>query len=86
MNFFRGNPHFVQILGFSLDPCAIIMKHYLLGSLRDFIATDQRKNMSTRQLLEMSVDLFEGLDHMHTAGFVHCDLKVRMLSSNLAYI
>lgn len=74
MSYFQSDAHFAQIVGFSLDPCSILMKHYPLGSLKEWIST-RRSTSSTLVCAQLIEDVSHGVFTMHDNGFIHCDMK-----------
>lgn len=79
--FFRGDPHFIQILAYSHNDLAICMVYYSQGSLGNWIESvrdgsePSGPEHTSAQLLSFSRDIAAGLEKMHRAGFVHSDMK-----------
>ena len=52
--------------------CSILIRMELLRSLRSYLCD---KKLSDTEVLEMGMDLCEGLEHCHAADIVHGDIK-----------
>jgi serine/threonine protein kinase len=58
----------------------IAMPHYSQGSLESIIKT---RFLSVREILKYSIDFLSGLNHIHTKGLIHFDIKpTNILVSN----
>jgi tRNA A-37 threonylcarbamoyl transferase component Bud32 len=65
-------PHFCSIIGYTLDPMAIILKFYPDGSLANFI---KRRSYGLSIALKASMDVAQALSIMHSHSLAHCDIK-----------
>lgn len=74
MEMLGGRGHFVELLGYSLNPCTILMKLYSLGSLTSFIEK-MRAIWSKVLILSFVEDIFVAVGIMHRLELAHCDLK-----------
>jgi hypothetical protein len=65
----------VQVLevGWDVDPPFYVMELVRGGSLEDLLKV--RKHLPTDQAVEMFRKMCIGLDHCHSKGVLHCDLK-----------
>ncbi|MDA7864628.1 protein kinase [bacterium] len=65
----------VQVLevGWDVDPPFYVMELVRGGSLEDLLKA--RQNLPTDQAVEMFRKMCIGLDHCHSKGVLHCDLK-----------
>lgn len=78
--FFRNDPHFLQLLAYSHNDMAICTKFYPHGSLSDWIFSAKKDapinpEYSPSLLYTFALNIANGLDKMHAAGFVHSDVK-----------
>jgi serine/threonine protein kinase len=73
MEYIKGCPHLVEMLGYCEEPLSIIMKLYPLGSLKDWIKMKTVNTMSLK--LQFMKDMSRGVSFMHRKGVAHCDLK-----------
>ena len=79
MWFFRSHRNFAKLFGFTTAPPTIVMKHYQRGSLSDLIYHDAQNILWKSHILyTLLKDIAIALKEMHDAGFVHCDIKVRL--------
>jgi hypothetical protein len=65
-------PHFCTIIGYTLNPMAIILKFYPDGSLADFIRSQY---YGTKVAIKVSMDISQALRVMQSHYLAHCDLK-----------
>ncbi|KAI3655805.1 hypothetical protein MP638_004117 [Amoeboaphelidium occidentale] len=74
MEMLRGRGPFVELLGYGLNPCVILMKLYPLGSLSAWIRSS---NMlwSKKLLFNFLDDIVSAVSIMHKLQLAHCDLK-----------
>jgi hypothetical protein len=74
MEMLNGRGNFVELLGYSLNPCIILMKLYPLGSLS---AWRRSSNMmwSKTVLFSFAADIVSAVSIMHKLQLAHCDLK-----------
>ncbi|KAI3656330.1 hypothetical protein MP638_001374 [Amoeboaphelidium occidentale] len=74
MEMLGGRGHFAELLGYTLNPCTILMKLYSLGSLTSFM-----KKMdaiwSIPLVMSFAQDIFMAVGIMHKLELAHCDLK-----------
>ncbi|KAL2612981.1 hypothetical protein R1flu_024673 [Riccia fluitans] len=57
-------------------PAFIVIMEYLPGgSLRAFLNKNQGKGLSLKQVLDLAVDIAEGMNYLHSQGVLHLDLK-----------
>ena len=77
--YFRGDPHFLQLIAYCEKDMALCTKYYPVGSLADWIESNQKGVVGpvydAKVLLGFASDIATGLDKMHAAGFVHSDVK-----------
>lgn len=55
------------------------MRYYQHGSLDKFVTgAPENKPWDSQTAMEFACDIAHGLEAMHQAGFVHCDIKVSL--------
>jgi serine/threonine protein kinase len=74
MYFFRDNPYFAKLFGYTSTPRSIIMKMYPMGALSAYIHK-AGNSYSKTIVVSLIKDLAGGLKAMHENGFAHCDIK-----------
>lgn len=74
MEYFKGDENIAQLIGYTLNPYTIVMKHYQLGSLSNWLKTTDN-NRTLRQVISFALDIARGVNVMHGKGVVHKDLK-----------
>eukprot|EP00158_Paraphelidium_tribonemae_P005598 Partr_v1_DN27423_c0_g1_i2_m71970 len=75
MNDLRNSPFVATILGYSDNPCSIVMKYYELGSLQAFIKNPLLP-VSARVVFSFTSNVASGLQLIHSRGIAHCDIKL----------
>eukprot|EP00158_Paraphelidium_tribonemae_P009424 Partr_v1_DN28863_c3_g2_i5_m33597 len=73
-SYLQMNKNIVRLLGYSENPNAILLKIYLQGSLGNRINSRPVK-LSMRMAHSFLGDIANGLMAIHSAGFVHADIK-----------
>jgi WD40 repeat protein/tRNA A-37 threonylcarbamoyl transferase component Bud32 len=74
MEMLKGRGHFVELLGYGLNPCVILMKLYSHGSLSAWIQNSKRF-WTKRLMTDFISDIFNAVSIMHKIQLAHCDLK-----------
>ena len=59
----------------------LVMDYCEGGTLRSLMTTSQ--HLTLRQRLKLIVDILQGLDHAHSRGVIHCDIKPENILLNL---
>jgi serine/threonine protein kinase len=59
----------------------LVMDYCEGGTLRSLMSESQ--HLTLRQRLKLVVDILQGLDHAHSRGIVHCDIKPENILLNL---
>jgi serine/threonine protein kinase len=59
----------------------LVMDYCEGGTLRSLMSESQ--HLTLRQRLKLIVDILQGLDHAHSRGIVHCDIKPENILLNL---
>jgi hypothetical protein len=75
---FKDIKYFAKLICFSLNPQAIALKYYQLGSLFDFIFTKghlKEYTYSFNLVLDLSIKLTWAFHLMHSKGYIHHDIK-----------
>lgn len=73
MYYLSRQKNIAGILGWCEEPTALLMKHYLLGALKEFINNGK---VNTKQLkFAFCLDISRGLQFMHSKQVAHCDIK-----------
>eukprot|EP00158_Paraphelidium_tribonemae_P009774 Partr_v1_DN28963_c0_g1_i2_m25365 putative protein kinase kinase kinase len=73
-SYLQSCPNIIRLLGYCDDPTALILKIYPLGSLGTLI--NSRPVMITKKISHSFIrDVATGLNAIHSAGFVHSDIK-----------
>ena len=68
------SPHVVDVYDWGVDGQAYLVTEYLGGgSLRSILASG--RTLSPSQVLVLALDACRGLDHAHSKGLVHRDVK-----------
>jgi serine/threonine protein kinase len=62
----------------------LVMDYCEGGTLRRLITTNQ--HLTLRQRLKLIIDILQGLDHAHSRGIIHCDIKPENILLNLQSI
>ncbi|KAI3656954.1 hypothetical protein MP638_004213 [Amoeboaphelidium occidentale] len=65
-------PQFCTIIGYTLDPMAIILKFYPAGSLAELI---RGQSYGLRLIMKACMDVAKALSVMHSQFLAHCDMK-----------
>ncbi|KAI3660263.1 hypothetical protein MP638_005126, partial [Amoeboaphelidium occidentale] len=65
-------PNFCQIIGYTMNPYAMILKFYADGALSDWIANRQ---LGFNTILMIFLEVGRGLQTMHNHFLAHCDIK-----------
>lgn len=69
-----NSPHVVDVYDWGVDGQAYLVTEYLGGgSLRSILASG--RTLSPSQVLVLALDACRGLDHAHSSGLVHRDVK-----------
>lgn len=79
------HPRLIQTLGFDPESCVLTMEYMPNGTLKDFLAANNEA-ISTAQRLRWARDAAEGLQVVHDAKIVHCDVEPKnfLLDEDLA--
>jgi len=76
---FRNHEGFARVFGYSETPAIILMKFYQFGSMADFIHgagnVSNAYYYSKRGAVRLAWFLCQSLEVMHSAGYVHSDIK-----------
>ena len=67
------SPYIVCFVGYSEEPLAIVMKYYA-SSLSKLIKTSQEP-FEPALLTKIAFEIAFGMDHLHSHGILHLDLK-----------
>ncbi len=59
----------------------LVMDYCEGGTLRSLMTTSQ--HLTLRQRLKLIIDILQGLDHAHSRGIIHCDIKPENILLNL---
>jgi len=78
------HPRLVQIVGWDPNDCLLTMEYATNGSLKDFLLT-RNDEISVEQRLKWVQEAVEGLQLLHDADVIHCDIEPRnfLLDANL---
>jgi WD40 repeat protein/tRNA A-37 threonylcarbamoyl transferase component Bud32 len=74
MEMLKGRGCFVELLGYSLNPCVILMKIYPIGSLNAWIQNTE-SSLPNNVIISFLNDISRGIFIMHKLQLAHCDLK-----------
>lgn len=78
---FRNHPRIVQTtspnlhIGFNFDRCYINMEFASKGTLHNFISQLRGRPMPEMMVARAALMILQGLEALHSRGYVHCDLK-----------
>ncbi|CAF2091432.1 unnamed protein product [Brassica napus] len=78
---FRNHPRIVQTtnpnlhIGINLDHCYIYMEFASKGTLHNFISNFSGQPMPEDMIRRAALMILQGLEALHSRGYVHCDLK-----------
>ncbi|KAG2302280.1 hypothetical protein Bca52824_030931 [Brassica carinata] len=78
---FRNHPRIVQTtspnihIGFNLDRCYINMEFASKGTLHNVISQFRGRPMPEFMVGRAALMILQGLEALHSRGYVHCDLK-----------
>ncbi|VVB02910.1 unnamed protein product [Arabis nemorensis] len=78
---FRNHPRIIQAssdqlyLGMLLKDCYIYMEYAFEGTLREIISAFQGKPLPEHVIGRSTRMILQGLEALHSHGYVHCDLK-----------
>lgn len=75
----------IQIISWDPEQCSLTMEYVPNGSLKDFLLAKNDK-ISVKQRLQWAQEAAEGLQLLHDADVIHCDVEPRnfLLDANLA--
>jgi serine/threonine protein kinase len=78
------HPRLVLIIDWDPEECVLTMEHMSNGSLKDFILA-RNDSISMPQRLQWAREAAEGLQLLHTANLIHCDINPKnfLLDNNL---
>jgi serine/threonine protein kinase len=65
-------PHFCKIIGYTLNPIALILEYYPDGSLADWIKS---QTALSPYVTKLSREIAQALLTMHSRYLAHCDIK-----------
>ena len=74
MWFFRGHKNLASVLGYHLQPFAIMMRYFEMGSLATLIHKTKLE-FTTSLIRKFMLDIGTGLMEMHNRGVTHNDIK-----------
>lgn len=74
---FRDNKYFSKLICYSQNPQCIVLKYYILGSLKKFIHNpkDEICKYSVELAISLALKMAYALNLMHLKDFVHNDIK-----------
>ncbi|CAN6909612.1 unnamed protein product [Brassica oleracea] len=78
---FRNHPRIVQTtnpnlnIGINLDHCYMYMEFASKGTLHNFISSFSGQPMPEDMIRRAALMILQGLEALHSRGYVHCDLK-----------
>ncbi|CDY70990.1 BnaCnng70750D [Brassica napus] len=78
---FRNHPRIVQTtnpnlhIGINLDHCYIYMEFASKGTLHNFISNFSGQPVPEVMIRRAALMILQGLEALHSHGYVHCDLK-----------
>ncbi|WZZ73192.1 hypothetical protein YC2023_084562 [Brassica napus] len=78
---FRNHPRIVQTtnpnlhIGINLDHCYIYMELASKGTLHNFISSFSGQPVPEVMIRRAALMILQGLEALHSHGYVHCDLK-----------
>lgn len=76
MSFFASSRNFAKLVGYCENPPIICLKHYVMGSLSDWIKKGHKMlPYSSRSVLRFTTNIAVGIKDLHENDFVHCDIK-----------
>jgi len=78
------HPRLLRIIGWDPEQCVLTMEYAPNGSLKDFLRA-QNDKIPVTQRLHWVQDAAEGLQLLHEASVIHCDVEPRnfLLDANL---
>lgn len=68
------HPRLIQTLDWDPEGCVLTMEYMPNGTLKDFLGVNNEA-ISTPQRLQWAMDAAEGLQLLHDAEIVHCDVE-----------
>ncbi|OAF59198.1 hypothetical protein VC83_04225 [Pseudogymnoascus destructans] len=79
------HPRLIRTLDFDPESCVLTMEYMPNGTLKDFLSVNNEA-LSTARRLQWAKDAAEGLQFLHDAKVVHCDVEPKnfLLDQNLA--
>lgn len=79
------HPRLIRILDYDPEGCVLTMEYMQNGTLKDFLSVNNEA-ISTAQRFQWAEDAAEGLQLLHDADVVHCDVEPKnfLLDSDLA--
>ncbi len=76
MEYFKWCIHVVKIVGYCENPYCIIMKYYMVGSLKQYLSRNRALTKNkTAVAMAFSYDISRGILAIHEKGVCHLDLK-----------
>jgi serine/threonine protein kinase len=78
------HPRLVKIISWDPENCVLIMEYMPNGSLKDYLCEHNDK-VSKSQRLQWAREAAEGLQRLHSANVIHCDVEPKnfLLDSDL---
>lgn len=70
------HPRLVKIIDWNLEECVLTMEYMPHGCLKDYLAVYSDK-IPTRKRLQWVREAAEGLQFLHSANVIHCDVEPR---------
>ncbi|KAL3428433.1 hypothetical protein PVAG01_01942 [Phlyctema vagabunda] len=79
------HPRLLQIINWDPEDCVLTMEYLPNGSLKDFLLA-QNDKISIKQRLHWPREAAEGLQLLHDADVIHCDVEPRnfLIDANLS--
>ena len=79
------HPRLVKIISWDPEDCVLVMEYMPNGSLKDYLCEHNDK-VSKKQRLQWAREAAEGLQRLHSANVIHCDVEPKnfLLDSDLS--